>query len=71
MAGSIQLKLVFDTMGGQKTWTFKNIKSEASTADVKNLMDVMIANGSVYKYPPLAKVSAIQQITTTVQYDLS
>ena len=70
MATTAQLKLVFDTMGGQKTWTFKQVK-DATLAEVKTLMDTMITNGSIYKYPPLSKVSAQRVITETQDYDLS
>lgn len=66
-----QLKLVFETMAGEKTWTFKNANPSATVSDVKNLMDTMITNGSIYKYPPLTKVSATAVVTTTTEYDLS
>lgn len=66
-----QLKLVFDTMGGQKTWTYKNANENVTATQVKNLMDTMITNGSIYKYPPLAKVSATAVITETQEYDIS
>lgn len=65
------LKLVFETMGGRKTWSFKRADTEATTAQVKNLMDTMITNGSIYKYPPMEKVSATMVITQNVEYDLS
>lgn len=71
MATTSKLILKFETMGGQKTWSFANMNPEVTTAKVKGLMDTMITNGSIYKYPPLAKVSAVMQTVTENDYDLS
>jgi len=66
MAVGTTLKLVFETGYGQKTFSFKHAKtaSQIQASDVRNLADTMITNGSIYKYPPLAKVSATLETTT-------
>lgn len=71
MASGIQLQLRFGTISGEKTWTIKNVKDTITTAQVKTAMDAMITNGSVYKYPPLSKVSAKRIVTTEETYDIS
>lgn len=58
MASGITLKLEFGTMSGTKTWNIKYAKANATQANIKNLMDVMIANGSIFTYPPLTKSAA-------------
>lgn len=58
MATTIQLELKFGTLSGVKTWTFNNAESSVVVDDVKTLMDTMITNGSIYKYPPMTKESA-------------
>lgn len=71
MAAGTKLQLVFGTASGQKTFSYNYANASASTASVKLLMSTMIANGSVYKYPPLTAVSAKFQITTESEVDLS
>ena len=71
MASSVSLQLKFGTMSGTKTWNIKYAKEDATTANIKNLMDVMIANGSVYKYPPMTKESALIIKKTETEVDLS
>lgn len=63
-----QLQLKFGTMSGEKTWTFKNVKDDITVTQVKNAMDTMITNGSVYKYPPLTKVSAQKVVTQVTNF---
>lgn len=71
MADGTVLKLVFETGYGQKTWSFKNANPSATTTAIKSAMETMITNGSIYKYPPLAKVKAELQTTTTTGIDVS
>ena len=71
MATGTSLILKFGTLAGEKTWTFSNVDEEASTASVKTLMNTMIENGSIYKYPPLSKVSAVTRIVREEAYDIS
>lgn len=61
-----KLQLKFGTASGVKTWTFNYAKADASTASIRTLADTMIANGSIYKNPPLTKESA-ELITTKVE----
>lgn len=65
------LILKFGTLSGEKTWTFAQANPEVSTATVKNIMDTMITNGSIYKYPPLSKVSAKLRTVDEESFDLS
>lgn len=65
------LKLKFGTMSGEKTWTFNNIDPNAAVADVKTLVQTMIANGSIYKYPPLTASSATLVTTTEAEIPLN
>ena len=72
MANSKTLVLRFGTMSGEKTWNFANVDEEAATtANVKTLMNAMVENGSIYKYPPLTKISAILRVVDEQAYDLS
>lgn len=67
MAAGVRLKLKFGTAVGPKTWTFNYAKTNVSTGVIKDLADTMIANGSIFKTPPLSKVSAeLEQTTSTV-----
>ena len=69
---SSKLVLRFGTLSGEKTWTFSEAKDSGITvAQVKNLMDVMIANGSIYQYPPLSKLSAKLVRTSEDVYNLA
>lgn len=66
------LILKFGTMSGVKTWTFSNIdEAEATEANVKTLMNTMITNGTIYKYPPLQKESATLRKVEEVDFDIS
>ena len=68
---TVKLQLKFGTMSGVKTWNINYAKEDATTSDIKDLMDVMIANGSIYKYPPLTKDSAIIIKTEETVVDIS
>lgn len=75
MATTRKLQLKFGTTYGTKTWTFSNLSSSVtpsgSKAAIKTLMQTMITNGSIYKYPPLTLDSANVIETTTGSVDLS
>lgn len=66
-----KIQFTFGTLAGAKTWTFSNADSDATDSAVKNAAQVMIANGSIYKYPPLTAESAKIVITTEKIFDLS
>lgn len=70
MPGVSTLYLKFGTTSGEKTWKLSNFDTTTTTQQVKTLMDTMITNGSIYKYPPLTKVSAKVQTVTESQYIL-
>lgn len=71
MASTTKLELTFGTMSGEKKWTFNYFDSEATASSVKALMNGMIANGSIYSYPPLTRVKARRVVTTDTEYDIS
>ena len=71
MAVGTKLKLVFETPSGQKTWTFNRAKPGATTGNIKTLMNTMISNGDIYRYTPLAGVSASLETTTVTHIDIS
>lgn len=64
MASSTKLQLKFQTAYGEKTWNFNYADEDATNADIKNLVQVMIANGSIYATPPLS-ISTAKIIKTT------
>lgn len=70
MANSTKLVLKFGTASGVKTWTYNYAKSNATTVNIRALMDGMITNGSVYQYPPLTKESAEIVTTSTTPVDV-
>ena len=66
------LKLTFRASGDKEvSLTFPYANASASSAQVKSLMQGIVANGDIYAEPPLALVDAefINRITTPV--DLS
>lgn len=69
MASSNKLVLKFGTMSGEKTFTINYADVSADTGDVRALMDGIIANGSVYQYQPLTKISA--KIVQTIEKEYS
>jgi len=71
MAAGTQLKMIFETGYGEKTWTFKYAKPAATAANIKELGNTMIANGSIYHYPPLQLVKAQLETTTGTTVDVS
>lgn len=71
MATTKKLQLKFGTTFGTKTWTFANVNGNADATTIKTLMQAMITNGSIYKYPPLTMDSANIIQTTTTEVDLT
>lgn len=71
MANTTKLVLKLGTTAGTKTWSFNYAKSNATTQNIKALADAMIANGSIYRYPPLTKESAQLVVATTTDIDIS
>lgn len=65
------LKMKFGTASGTKTWSFPQSKSTLSSATVRTLAERMIANGSIYKYPPLELQSAVIEVTTENIIDIT
>lgn len=71
LATKNKLKLVFATATGNHTWNFSNIDGSINSTRVNALMDTMIANGSVYKYIPLTKVSATFERVTETEIEIT
>lgn len=71
MAEGTRLQLQFETMSGVKTWSFNYAKASPTLANVKALMQAMIANGEIYKTPPLVAYSAKTVTTSENEFDLS
>lgn len=71
MAVGTFLKLKFGTMSGEKTFTYKYGDEEATSANINALMDGIIANGSIFKNPPLTKISAVCEITSQTSWDMT
>lgn len=69
MAVVTTLKLKMGTLSGVKTFSFKYVNAEASTASVKALGEALIANGAIYKYPPQTIDSAVFETTQTSEVD--
>lgn len=66
---SLQMK--FGTTHGDKTWTFNYAKADTSVATIKNLGQVMIANGEIFYNRPLSLESAELVTTSVTQVDVS
>lgn len=71
MAESMKLILRFGTTSGEKNFTYNYASSTATAAQVKTVMQTMITNGEIFKYPPLTIISAKRQVTTETEFDLS
>lgn len=65
-----KLVLTFSTAEGKKNWTYNYANPQASTVNVKALMSGMIANGSIFAYPPLMSSAAKMVTTSESDYDL-
>ena len=66
---SLQMK--FGTTHGDKTWTFNYAKPAATVQSIKNLGEVMIANGEIFHNRPLSLESAEIVNTTVTTVDIS
>lgn len=62
--GSQSLKLQFGTLSGTKTFTYNYANTSTDEEDMHALIRAMIANGSIFKDPPLvAKAAWIERKT--------
>lgn len=71
MASSAKLQLKFGTLSGVKTWSYSYADTEVTQQQVTTVMQAMINNGSIYKYPPLTADSAKVVVTTETDFDVS
>lgn len=71
MAAGTKLILRFGTASGEKNFTYNYGNASATSASVKNAMNAMIENGSIFRYVPLTKISAKAQVTSETEFDLS
>lgn len=71
MAAGSKLILRFGTASGEKNFSYNYGNSSAPASDVKAAMNAMIANGSIFKYPPLTIISAKVEVTSVTEFDLS
>lgn len=66
MADGTKLQLTFrDATAATRKWNFSNADNSVTRQEVKALMQGMITNGSIYKYPPVTAVSAHLVTTST------
>ncbi len=72
MADSTKLVIGFETSTGKSmTLTYNHAKPGATAANVKALMNGIIANGSIFANVPALAKSAKIVTTTESEYDLS
>lgn len=71
MAAGTRLVLRFGTTSGEKNFTYRYGNAEALASDVKSLMETMITNGSIFKYPPLTIISAKAEVTSETTFNVS
>lgn len=71
MAAGTKLILRFGTASGEKNFIYNYGNAEATGSSITNAMDAMITNGSVFKYPPLTKISAKAEVTTVTEFNIS
>ena len=71
MAAGTKLVLRFGTASGEKNFIYNYGNAQATASSIKTLMNAMITNGSIFKYPPLTAVSAKAQITSETEWDIS
>ena len=72
MADGTKLVLAFlDSEEREMVFTFPYAKPSATTANVKNLMQVIIANGDIFEDRPVSMLSAKTITTSETAYDLS
>lgn len=71
MAVTSTLKMRMGTLSGEKTFSFKYVDQEVTSAAVKALAQAMITNGEVYKYPPQVLTSATLEVLDSTKLDLN
>lgn len=71
MANSTKLYMRFGTTSGEKNFSYNYAKQSLSAATVKSIMNTFIANGEIFKYPPLTIIRAWMQVTEDTEFDLS
>lgn len=71
MAAGTKLVLRFGTASGEKNFIYNYGNAGAASSDIKALGAAMIANGSIFRYPPLTFLSAVAQVTTETEFDIS
>lgn len=72
MAISTKLKLGFTKSNGDSvSMSYANIKQDVSAANVKSLMEGIVANGSIFEKVPAAIKSALIITTEQTAVDLS
>lgn len=59
------------TTNGPKNMTFNRVKSNANSSLYKAMADALVANGSIYKYPPLVINYCKLTTTTETMVDVS
>lgn len=71
MAAGTKIIMRFGTAAGEKNFIYNHANAEANAASVKNAMEAMINNGTIFRFPPLTMISAKSQVTTEHEFDLS
>lgn len=72
MADTNRLVLTFSVVGGEdRSFSYQHADPSTSTANVKDLGDALITNGSIFQYPPVQLKAAKIVTVTTTDYDLS
>lgn len=72
MASGVKLVLGFKTSNDKNViFSFNHAKPSATAAQVKNLMNGIITNGSIFTNVPVTAVSATKVVTEESEYDLS
>ncbi len=72
MASGTKLVLGFQNAAGTSmTLSYNHVKASATTANVKALMNGIIANGVIFANVPVVAKSAKLVTTTEDEYDLS
>ena len=72
MASGVKLVLGFETAAGKSmTLTYNHANPSATAAQVKALMNGIIANGSIFATVPATAKSATKVVTEESEYDLS
>ncbi len=72
MAAGTKLVITFlDTTGTERIFSFRYAKMNATDAQVKTLVQTIIANGSIFTHVPVKAKSAILATTTETTMDIS